>query len=309
MAYQPTCGYTNRCVDKSRGLFGGVKLAWLRPTFDKNVAMIVDPPIGNTQTSFDNTFHLAPRAWLGWQDDSGNGFRASYFRFEHEAPTEAFTAVAGFTPVYLNIYGAGGNLTRNANANVGQTLVSDHSVLLQTLDFEATQPINWRTCTGICGVGVRVAEINQDLLANVYNPDNSLEEAVGNNLRVTGAGPTVSALLANRLGGHPFGGYIAGRSSLIIANSEQSIYEMKGAYTTELVDISNQRRMLGNFELGLGLQFARCVGRATSHAARPPVLFARAGYEAQLWLDVGGPIDADGALGLDGVSFALGVDR
>ncbi len=106
--------------------------------------MIVDPPVGNTLVPFEYDYQLSPRAWLGWQSCNGLGFRATYFRFDESANREAVTAVAGATPVYLFVYGAGGNLSRNANANVGQTLVSNHSLKLGSLDLEATQFFRWR---------------------------------------------------------------------------------------------------------------------------------------------------------------------
>lgn len=95
-----------------------------------------------------------------------------------------------------------------------------------------------------------------------------------------------------------------------MTQAEQRIYEMKGAYTTELEDIADQRKVLGNFELGMGLQFVHCIGGATgTNAGCGTNLFARVGYETQLWLDAGGPIDSSGTIGLDGVVFAIGLNR
>lgn len=106
-------------------------------------------------------YQLSPRAWLGWQSCNGIGFRATYFRFDESANREAVTAVAGATPVYLFVYGAGGDLSRNANANIGQTLVSNHALKLSSLDLEATQLFRWRQSQAILGMGVRIADMEQ----------------------------------------------------------------------------------------------------------------------------------------------------
>ena len=284
----------------ARGFYGGLELIWIRPNFDQNVAMIVDPPVGNTLVPFEYDYQLSPRAWLGWQSCNGLGFRATYFRFDESANREAVTAVAGATPVYLFVYGAGGNLSRNANANVGQTLVSNHALKLGSLDLEATQFFRWRHSQAILGMGVRMADVEQTASGEVFNAGGTLEEVVRNDLDLAAAGPTLSAQLTRGIGDSNFGIFAATRASLLVSETEQRIYEMKGAYTTELEDIAIQREILGNLELGLGLQYQQALGQSAS-------MFVRTGYECQLWLDAGGPVDSHSTIGLDGITLALGL--
>ena len=284
----------------ARGCYGGLELIWIRPNFDQNVAMIVDPPVGNTLVSFEYDYQLSPRAWLGWQSCNGLGFRATYFCFDESADREAVTAVAGATPVYLFVYGAGGNLSRNANANVGQTLVSNHALKLGSLDLEATQLFRWRYSQAILGMGVRMANVEQTASGEVFNAGGTLEEVVRNDLDLAAAGPTLSAQLTRGFGASNFGIFAATRASLLVSETEQRIYEMKGAFTTELEDIAIQREILGNLELGLGLQYQQALGKSAS-------MFVRTGYECQLWLDAGGPVDSHSTIGLDGITLALGL--
>jgi hypothetical protein len=282
------------------GLFGGIEFLWMRADFDQNVAMIVDPPVGNTLVPFDYSYALSPRAWLGWQTCGGTGFRATYFRFDESANTEAVTAVPGATPVYLVVYGAGGNLSRNAYANLGQTLVSSHSLELNSLDLEATQVVQWNRARTLCGLGVRIADMHQRARGDVFNPGGTLEETVRNTLQFTGAGPTASAQLTRVIGESRFGLFATGRGSLLVSETQQRIYEMKGAFTTELEDIAIQREVLGNLEFGLGLQYGQSIGRSAG-------MFVRAGYECQLWLDAGGPVDSQSTIGLNAITLATGV--
>lgn len=283
------------------GLLGGVELIWIRPNFDQNVAMVVDPPIGNKSVPFEYGYRLSPRVWLGWQNRGGTGIRATYFQIDEAADSESITAVAGATPVYLFVYGAGGNLSRNAYANTGQTLTSNHALKLNSLDLEATQLHCWRQSRAIFGLGVRIANIQQTMRAEAFTPGGTLEEAVGNQLDFSGAGPTVSAQLSRGIGASRFGFFASTRASLLMSETEQRIYEMKGAYTTELEDIAIQRKILSNFELGLGLQFAQPLGRMA-------VLSVRVGCECQVWFDTGGPVDSRSNLGFDGITLAMGVN-
>lgn len=286
---------------RTSGLFGGFEFLWIRPTFDQNVALIIDPPVGNTSVPFDYSMDLSARAWAGYQSCSGFGFAATYFQFDDAAPTESVTAVTGATPVFVFVSGAGGNLTRNANANVGQTLVSNHSLDLQSLDLEATQVFRFQQLRAMLGFGVRVGDIEQHFRGNVFNPSGTLEEAVSNDLEFAGAGPTLSAHVTRSLGETRFALHGSARGSLLVGTMTQRIYEMKGAFTTELEDIAEQRETLGIFELGLGLQYGQSLGRSSG-------MFVRVGYEAQIWMDAGGPVDSDSTIGLAGVTLATGIN-
>jgi hypothetical protein len=106
--------------------------------------------------------------------------------------------------------------------------------------------------------------------------------------------------LTRGIGASHFGIFAATRASLLVSEAEQRIYEMKGAFTTELEDIAIQREILGNLELGLGLQYEQAIGQSAS-------MFVRTGYECQLWLDAGGPVDSQSTIGLDEITLALGL--
>ena len=145
-----------------------------------------------------------------------------------------------------------------------------------------------------------MADVEQTASGEVFNAGGTLEEVVRNDLALAAAGPTLSAQLTRGIGDSNFGIFAATRASLLVSETEQRIYEMKGAYTTELEDIAIQREILGNLELGLGLQYQQAIGQSAS-------MFVRTGYECQLWLDAGGPVDSHSTIGLDGITLALGL--
>jgi hypothetical protein len=295
--------FGNNCVPviPARRFYGGFEFLWMRPHFDQNVAMIVDPPIGNTLTPFHYESNLVPRAWLGWQSTcSGAGFRTTYWRFDASAAEERATAVAGATPVYLFVYGAGGNLSRNAYADLGETLVSNHSLMLHTLDFEGTQQFSLASLQCLAGFGVRIAEMDQHLRGEIYDATNSLWEVVTNDLSFQGAGPTVSLQIQRSLGNSRFSVFNGLRGAFLFSDTQQGIYEMKDGFANELTDVAKQTEVLSMGELALGMQYSQCIGPRAQ-------LFVRGNYECQAWFDVGGPVDSHSTVAFSGIGLATGM--
>jgi hypothetical protein len=278
----------------------GFEFLWMRAHFDQNVAMIIDPPIGNRLVPFNYDFQLAPRTWLGWQGCNGGGLRVTYWQFNDNAATERATAVAGATPVYLFVYGAGGNLTRNAYADLGETLISDHSLALQALDLEATQRFGLGPLQCMAGVGIRLADMDQNLRGEVYDATNSLWEIVTNDLSFQGAGPTLSLQAFRPMGTSRFSMFGGLRGAMLYSKTRQAIYEMKDGYANELVDTANAHEMLSMGEMSVGLQYMQPLGPRSE-------FFARSSYEGQAWFDVGGPVDSHSTVALDGLGFAIGL--
>lgn len=269
--------------------YGGFEFLWMRAHFDQNVAMIVDPPAGDVTVPFDYDFKFTPRTWLGWQGRDGGGFRATYWRFDSSAATERATAVPGAEPVFVFVYGAGGNLTRNAYGDVGETLVSNHSLTLQALDLEGTQRFSLASLQCVAGAGVRLADMDQHMRADIYDTGNALWEVVTNDLSFRGVGPTASLQAWRPVGNTRFAGFSGMRGALLFSETRQSIYEMKDAYLNEVQDIAETREILSMGEMSVGLQYTHNLGQRAQ-------VFARGSYEGQVWFDVGGPVDSSSTL-------------
>ncbi|TWU48007.1 hypothetical protein Poly59_48510 [Rubripirellula reticaptiva] len=279
---------------------GGFEFLWMRANFDQNVALIIDPPVGNTLVPFEYDRQLSTRTWLGWQSKRGGGFRATYWEFDEQAGDESVTAVVGATPVFVFVYGAGNNLSRSAQAGVGQTLTSQHRLKLQAFDLEATQQFDWNSLRGTLSCGVRIADMEQLLRGDVVDGVGALQESIANDLTFQGAGPTVAMKVNRAIAASRLAMYGGMRGSLIMGETNQKIYEMKGAFTTELEDLATQREVITAFELALGLQWNQPIGRRCT-------TFARAGYECQTWIDAGGPVDSHSTISLDAIAFGLGM--
>ena len=287
------------------GLFAGFDFLFMQATFDQNVAMVIDPLPGNTMVPFDYGRELTPRLYLGWRNCGGAGFRASFFRFDEKASTETATAVAGATPVYVFVYGAGDNLTRNAYADLGETLVSDHSLKLTLLDLEATQAFCIGQLRGNFGLGVRLARIDSKLRADVYDAGGGYEEAVQNRNEVEGAGPTASLQARLPISASRFSFSSRLRGALLMSQSRQSIYEMKNSGADQVEDIAEQDEVTPVLEFAIGLRYDQPFQAVVCNNRTG--WFVSVDYECQAWSDVGGPVDSTSTLGLDGINLGLGV--
>lgn len=272
----------------------------LRVHHDQNVAMIIDPVPGNRSIPFNYGYTFSPRVWLGTQRVQGVSFRASYWYFEDRADRETATSVVGSTPIYLFVYGAGDNLTRNAYADLGETLSSVHRTRLQTLDFELMDTINCANWCWLPSAGLRLAEIDQDLRGDVYNAGGILQETVTNELNLLAAGPTMAVVANRRLDQTPWAFYGKARGSLLFSRTRQEIYEMKNTGADQVRDRAYQNEIISVFEMGLGIQH----GRIWSNGL---VTTIAAGYELQAWRDVGGPVDSNSTLGLDGLTSRIAL--
>lgn len=302
--YDSTCASEIRPRQTGCGawrLCGGFEALVLRAHYDQNVAMIIDPLPGNDQVPFDYGYSLSPRVWLGTCSSANGGFRTSYWYFQDTADRETATAVVGATPVYLYVYGAGGNLTRNAYADLGETLTSIHNTRVQSLDFEFFDSICYRNWNMQPTAGLRLADIDLNLRGDVYDSLGGLEETVTNELNVRGAGPTASARINRMIRCSPYSLYGNIRGSLLFSQTKQEIYEMKNAGANQVIDRARHDEILSVFEMGLGLQYNYCCASGLN-------TIAGVGYQLQAWHDVGGPVDSSSTLGLNGLTAGLGLN-
>ena len=203
--------------------------------------------------------------------------------------------------MYVFVDWAGSDTHRSAYADLGETLTSHHRLESEATDLELTQQFGFASMRLLAGAGVRIASMEQRFRAEVFNAGGGLEEVVTNDLDFDGAGPTVSLLAARSLATSCFSVYGRMRGSLLIGETDQTIFEMKNAGVDQVADVARQREVLTVAELAIGVQYSRPLG---SYAH----WFLRSGYECQAWLDAGGPVDSDSTISLDGISLAAGLD-
>jgi hypothetical protein len=284
------------------GFYGGFALVWMRPRFDQNAALVIDPVPGNTVVPFSYDREITPRAWFGYQNAEGGGLRARFWDFDAAAETVAYSPTPAATPGFLFVYGASGNLERNAFADVGETMTSNHDLELTTIDLEATQSFHWHNMELLGGLGLRYAQMDQLSQAVVTDGVGALSELVRNEHSFEGVGPMISLEMVRPIFSDHFAIYGSLRGSILLGDASQKITEVKNGGADVVTDVVQQDDILSIGEIELGIQYSRPWGESA-------VVFVRGGYEGQVWWGAGGPTDTDSNLGLDGISLSLGIYR
>jgi Legionella pneumophila major outer membrane protein precursor len=285
------------------GCFGGIEFAFLRPRFADNTAIVVDPPPDdNFVLPFDYDFETTPRVWLGHVNCDGFGWQARYWRFDGEGDTRSFSPTADAPLASVFVFGAGGNISRNAFAGIGETLTVSHDLEIDVFDLEAVQRWQWRRMLLMGSFGARYVRMDQDFLATAITAAGVLDEMVDHQHSFEGFGPVVGLQLTRPLGDSNFGVYGNVRGSILFGDQDQSITEVKMAGAAVGRDTHSGDEVMAIGEIGFGVQYAHV---SCSGALR----FVRLGYESQIWWDAGGPINTDGNMGLEGFALAFGVYR
>jgi hypothetical protein len=285
------------------GWFGGFEFAWLRPRFSDNTSIIVDPlPDDNFAQPFDYEFETSPRIWLGHVNENGFGLQVRYFQFDGEADDRSFSPDANNPVAFIEVYGAGGNISRNAFAGVGETLTVTHDVELHVFDLEAVQRWEWNRMLLMGSFGARYVRMDQDMLATAITAAGVLDEMVDHDHSFEGFGPVVGLQLTRSFGGSGLGVYGNVRGSILFGDQDQTIVEIKNAGANVGTDVHNGDEVMAIGEISFGLQYARELRRGAQG-------FVRVGYESQIWWDAGSAIDTTSNMGLEGFTLGFGVYR
>jgi|GEM_PF-6601604 len=172
----------------------------------------------------------------------------------------------------------------------GTGFTINQSIVAQTLDFETTQSVEFRKWQLQAFGGFRYANMKYSI--GFGTPIVGLSGDL--DVKFEGLGPTIGANVLRPLGTGKFSLYGGGRGSLIFGDTRLGGTGVVGALVNP-ANIRVDEHSLQIFEINMGVQYG--------HGP----LFARVGYEAQVW-DMGLPlINFD--LGFSGPVFAIGFIR
>jgi hypothetical protein len=288
------------------GVYGGYEFGWLQPRFSENVSVVVQRPSGNEARAFDHSFELSSRVWVGIENARCNGFRAGYWNLDTEAPTQVTFATATASPLSLTMIGAGGNLSRTATAILGDAMTSNHHLEMRTIDIEGTHRIRFSRTEVLGAFGLRYAKMHQRAHAVATDGTGTLTELVCQDVDFEGFGPTLAVDTTRRLfANHPFlcrlSCYTKARGSIVMGTQLQEIVLVTGGGATLAEDAHRQDDFLPIAEIAGGLQWA-------AQPLGPGLWTVRTGYRAESWFGTGGPVDADGNLGLHGMLLSIAAN-
>ena len=296
------------CPPIQTGFYGSIDFLFLKPHFENSTAFLSSQSgdIGNRSEARSHEFNYdwdaASRLVLGYTNDCGLGFRMRYFQYDHDSDRPVVSVVPGVgdvqTPAIAPILGNGQQFFLDNAATPEFT--AQHSLELQTWDFEVTNQLTFCRSLVTVGGGLRYVLMEQRYRAASQWPNfGPVSEVLTNHHDFEGIGPTLALDLLRPISccsGLAF--YFNGRGSVLFGESNQAYTKTDpaGVFSTETFTRNGADNSLYIAELGLGVQYTRGC------------FFGRGGWEGQYWSGTGGPTTNDGNLGLHGLSFMLGFN-
>jgi hypothetical protein len=296
------------CPPVQTGFYGGIEFLFLKPHFENSTAFISSQSgnIGARSESrsheFDYDWDAASRIVLGYTNDCGLGIRTRYFQYDHDSNRPIVNVVPGVgdvqTPAIAPILGNGQQFFLDNAA--APEFTAQHSLELQTWDFEVTNQLTFCRSLVTVGGGLRYVLMEQRYRAASQLPNGgAVSEVLTNHHDFEGIGPTLALDLLRPVSCcSGLAVYFSGRGSVLFGESNQAYTKTDpaGVFSTETYTRNGADNSLYIAELGLGVQYTRGC------------FFGRGGWEGQYWSGTGGPTTNDGNLGLHGLSFMLGFN-
>jgi hypothetical protein len=297
-----TCEPACECCYPCSYYYAGAELLWMQAHFQENFGIVIDPPPNdNIIRPFNYDREISPRFWIGYSSASGVGVRARYWQYDHDADPVSATGAAGEL-LFAEVFAVNTSLARNAFAGPGETLTSEHSLELQTIDLEATTSFNASSALLLFSAGARYARMDQHFIATATTAANVIDEQVDHQHSFEGWGPTLAFELNRPFGTHGLSFYANTRGSVLFGDVNQEIHEIKNAGANLGHDSYDGEESLTIAELGFGLQYNHITQNNS-------LFFVRGGYEGQIWFDAGGPARTTGDMTLDGIVLGVGCQR
>ncbi|HBO42734.1 MAG TPA: hypothetical protein DD670_02105 [Planctomycetaceae bacterium] len=295
----PVCGVSRACCH-SAGIIGGYDFLLLRPRFSNSIAYgraYEDGPVEVlSATTFQTDYEMAPRFWLGYMGETGLGGRIRYMQFDHmlmqgELLADADNSYA--VPYFNNIWGY-----EAVQVEDGGLLTFFHDMEMHVLDLDVMQDLRWGRTELTIGGGLRYAKL--DFLSVASGTGIESVATIFNNT-FEGVGPTVFLEMQRQIGQSSVSLVGGARGSVLFGRTRHWSY---WGSTIGEYDVALERgdRTTGVIEGMIGVQYDRALTRGVD-------TFIRAGWEGQLWFDVGSPTSTLGDMGMQGLSLSIGITR
>ena len=143
--------------------FGTADLAYLKPHFQGNTAIVAQNAGDGRAVPFEFDFGSSPRFRLGFESKIGPGIMLDYSQFDHSSETETiFTD--GITTASTSVFTLGPSDVSQLNAlNAGESISSRHDFELHQFGVSFFKDLNFRVSRLAGNFGIQYVSINQQL--------------------------------------------------------------------------------------------------------------------------------------------------
>jgi hypothetical protein len=301
------------CCQQHGEVIGGAGLYVVQPFFSDNpaISFFIQGTGPGRREDISHSMEAAPLFWLGYRDDSGLGIRGRwwYFRQDTEQDFLFLPTQAGQTLTVLSAGPLGAAIIQNNP----QAFAITSKLQLQVADLEAFQETtfcNWRL---LFAGGVGYADITQNYDAFAIASSGSATRPLFSGSSFVGIGPVLALEARRPLCESPFSLYGSTRTRVLFGSAKQTVF---GGDALQGSQEARQDGVVAIEELELGVEFARCIGRAR--------LFSQVGMVGQEWFGAGNATrssrsappatiptfstEDNSNFGLFGLAFRMGVE-
>ena len=285
--------------------YAGAEMVWLKPHFNSATAFSLsdlpltpdgDDPSAMQNIPFEYDYEISPRIWFGYRAASGTGVRARYWLYDHLASENVFDGNYPFASISVRVPNAIVEFPLLLPIT-GGWIEAAHRLDLETIDVEVTRDITFGPTVLRVAGGLRYLDMSQEYKACATD-GTYCYAMVDYDQHFEGIGPTIALEVGHELW-CCFSIYAHVRGSVLFGNRNS---RLEGFWSntvlgtgTILNDSPSGDNVLSVGEVGLGLE------------ANFGTVFARIGYEGQLWWGAGGPTDSTSDLGLHGFHVTGGL--
>ena len=283
---------------RSAVYFFDFELGVLQPHFQSNSAIAQTTGGFTSSESFDFDYDTAPRLRLGLESEYGPGFELDYFQFDQNSDLSTFTS-DGTSVGATELYQLGTNQWTSIQATqAGEALNAKHSFELHSYAFSAFKALKFKRARIAGRFGLQYVQIQHELDARVFDAAGSEKSRLLGTSEFEGFGPRFGLDYFRPVGHTPLEFVTSATVSVLFGNQDQMV---GNGFTGEFSSIGADE-FVTTIDIFSGLQTRKMRGEKRS-------TFARFGYVNQSWFGGGTAGDPAGNFGLQGISFAVGVNR
>jgi hypothetical protein len=295
------------CCSIESSLYIGFEATFVKPRFESNQAFTVmtsDGALFETfnEIEFDYDMEFTPRAFVGWQNCDGLGWRATWWQFDHSAADLSANPPAnGFGEIALPPFG-----DVDISSNIATDTFSAVSDLnAYAVDLEATKQTSFASWNFGVGGGIRYASSEQHYFAQVRETGNVLRDQVDYQHSIEGIGPTIS-IDACRPWSRQLGTFCKARGSVLFGDGESRLIagedlDLANSFTTTRT--TGRDDLLSIAEIQVGIRWQASQNR--NLVLRP---FLTSAFEGQIWNGAGNATSEEGNLGFFGFTAGGGLN-
>ena len=282
---------------RSAVYFFDLELGVLQPHFRSNTAIAQSSGGSSFSESFDFDYDTSPRVRVGFESEYGPGFELDYFQFDQNSDLSTFTS-DGRSVGSIGFNQLNNQFTSIQATGAGEALNAQHSFELHSYALSAFKALKFKRARIAGRFGLQYVQLHHELDARVFDPAGTETDRLVGTSEFEGFGPRFGLDYFRPVGHTPLELVTTATAAVLFGNQDQDVSNTSSGVSSSI----GADEFVTIIDIFAGLQTRKMRGEKRS-------TFARFGYVNQSWFGAGTATDPSGDLGLQGISFAIGVNR